>query len=120
MANHDGQFTIEALVTGFTPPVPATRDSTPGAVEVADRISRHWVSAHAGPLRAGAETHKREFCRMFHDTFNPYRPSVILWPRLSPEALERVTSLPIWDIAVQTEGRARLNMATYAGTLTDP
>jgi len=28
--------------------------------------------------------------------------------------------LPIWDIAVQTEGRARLNVATYAAGITNP
>jgi hypothetical protein len=29
-------------------------------------------------------------------------------------------NLPIWDIAVQTEGRARLNVASYAAVTTDP
>src|SRR5256885_12063195 len=27
---------------------------------------------------------------------------------------------PIWDIAVQTEGRARLNVASYAAVTSDP
>ena len=36
------------------------------------------------------------------------------------EARERLVSLPIWDIAVQTEGRARLNVATYAAVIADP
>ena len=56
---------------------------------------------------------------MFHETFNPYKPSVIDWPRLDPPALERLTSLPIWDIAVQTEGKARLRMQCYAASLRD-
>ena len=56
---------------------------------------------------------------MFHETFNPYKPSVIDWPRLDPAALERLTSLPIWDIAVQTEGKARLRMQHYAASLPD-
>jgi len=120
MANHDDQFTTEALVPGFTPPVPPIKRPTPDAIEAADRISRFWTSTLAGPLSAGSEAHKHEFSRMFRDTFNPYRPSVIFWPKLGSEALERLTSLPIWDIAVQTEGRARLNMATYAGTIRDP
>jgi hypothetical protein len=34
--------------------------------------------------------------------------------------LRRVTSLPIWDIAVRTEGRARLRFASYAATLKIP
>jgi hypothetical protein len=57
---------------------------------------------------------------MFHDTFNPYRPSIIDWPRLSPGALARLTGLPIWDIAVQTEGKARLRMLSYGESLGDP
>ena len=57
---------------------------------------------------------------MFHDTFNTYRPSIIDWPNLSPDALARLTSLPIWDIAVQTEGKARLRMLTYGESLADP
>jgi hypothetical protein len=56
---------------------------------------------------------------MFRETFNPYRPSVIEWPELPADALERLTSLPIWDIAVQTEGKARLRMAAYAGQVKD-
>ena len=45
---------------------------------------------------------------------------MIDWPRLDDEARNRLVSLPIWDIAVQTEGRARLNVATYAATASDP
>lgn len=56
---------------------------------------------------------------MFRETFNPYRPSVIEWPRLDEEARRRITSLPIWDIAVQTEGKARLHMANYARCIAD-
>ncbi len=57
---------------------------------------------------------------MFHETFNPYRPCVIAWPKLSPTALQRVTSLPIWDVAVHTESRARLRFAVYANSIGDP
>jgi hypothetical protein len=57
---------------------------------------------------------------MFHETFNPYKPSVIPWPELDTEALTRLTSLPIWDIAVQTEGKARLRMLSYSAALRDP
>jgi hypothetical protein len=31
-----------------------------------------------------------------------------------------VTSLPIWDIAVQTEGRASIRVSTYAASVDDP
>jgi hypothetical protein len=63
---------------------------------------------------------KRLACRMFRETFNPYKPSVIDWPKLPPEARDRLVNLPIWDIAVHTEGKARLRMLSYAHTLADP
>ena len=86
----------------------------------ADHAARHWAGDDPGPVQLGSEAHKRAFCRMFHETFNPYKPSVIDWPKLDAEALARLTSLPIWDIAVQTEGKARLRMLAYAAALRDP
>jgi len=73
-----------------------------------------------GPIRVGSEAHKRLFCSTLLDTFDPYKPAVIDWPELDTEARERLVSLPIWDIAVQTEGRARLNVASYAAVTSDP
>ncbi|TCS32026.1 hypothetical protein EDC15_11360 [Acetobacter aceti NBRC 14818] len=90
------------------------------AVEQADYRARHWSSSIPGPLKPGSPEHKRAMADMFRETFNPYRPSVINWPKLEPDALRRVTSLPIWDIAVQTEGKARLRMAAYARMIDDP
>lgn len=86
----------------------------------ADHAARHWQWPNSGPLPIGSDAHRDAICRMFFDTFNPYRPSVIDWPELSHEAKARLTSLPIWDIAVQTEGKARLRMQAYAQSLTDP
>ena len=74
----------------------------------------------AGPIRLGSEAHKTLFCRTLLDTFNPYKPAVIDWPSLDSEARNRLVQLPIWDIAVQTEGRARLNVAAYAAVTSDP
>ena len=71
------------------------------------------------PIRRGSEAHKRLFCRTLLDTHNPYKPAVIDWPELERDARERLVSLPIWDIAVQTEGRARLNVASYAAVTAD-
>ena len=68
----------------------------------------------------GSDAHKTLFCRTLLDTFNPYRPAVIDWPALEASERERLVSLPIWDIAVQTEGRARLNVASYAPAVRDP
>ena len=70
-------------------------------------------------IRRGSEAHKALFCRTLLDTFNPYKPAIIDWPALDDESRERLVSLPIWDIAVQTEGRARLNVASYAAVTRD-
>lgn len=89
-------------------------------IEAADRAARTWRWPDPRPLRPGSEEHKQAVCRMFRETFNPYKPAVIDWPKLDPAALERLTRLPIWNIAVQTEGKARLRMAAYASSLPDP
>ena len=73
-----------------------------------------------GPIRLGSEEHKRLFCKTLLDTFNPYKPAVIDWPKLDKETENRITSLPIWDIAVQTENRAGLYVASYAEEINDP
>ncbi|HWU26727.1 MAG TPA: hypothetical protein VN154_10030 [Rhizomicrobium sp.] len=72
-----------------------------------------------GPIRFGSDEHKRLFCKTLLDTHNPYRPSVIDWPKLDKEAERRITSLPIWDIAVQTENRAGLYVSSYAEEIGD-
>jgi hypothetical protein len=89
-------------------------------IAAADHAARHWQSQVAGPLIPGTPIHKAETARMFRDTFNPYKPTIIDWPRLDPEARDRLITLPIWDIAVQTEGKARIRMLSYAHSLTDP
>jgi hypothetical protein len=78
------------------------------------------ASAPGEPFRLGSPQHLAAFCRMLLDTHNPYKPAVMDWPTLEPEARDRLVALPIWDIAVQTEGRARLHVATYANLVTDP
>src|SRR5215472_11412282 len=93
---------------------------TDAAAARADHALRHWKFRHQARMRIGSEDHKQMFCRMLLETHNPYKPAVIDWPPLAPDALKRLTSLPIWDIAVQTEGRASIRVATYAATLKDP
>ncbi len=93
---------------------------TAAAVAAADHDARHWQAEDPDPIRIGSARHKQLVCRMFRDTFNPYKPSIIDWPLLSPEARDRLVGLPIWDIAVQTEGKARLRMLSYAHSLSDP
>ncbi|MBX6375332.1 MAG: ferritin-like domain-containing protein [Acetobacteraceae bacterium] len=89
-------------------------------VTAADRTARHWTGTPPGPIRLGSEEHKALFCRMLLETHNPYKPRVLDWPKLDPEAHARLTGLPIWDIAVQTEGRAALRVLDYAATVADP
>ncbi len=92
----------------------------PLEVANADRIARFWRSDEVGELRAGGQRHKQAVCRMFRETFNPYKPTIIDWPKLDDDAKQRLVSLPIWDIAVQTEGRARRRMLSYAYSQPDP
>ena len=72
------------------------------------------------PIRLGSDEHKDLFCRTLLSTFNPYKPAVIDWPKLDEETLARLTSLPIWDIAVQTEEKASRRVQAYADGVTDP
>jgi hypothetical protein len=90
------------------------------AVANADRAARLWTATDPGPIRRGSEGHKTAFCRMLLETHNPYRPSIIDWPQLEPEARDRLVGLPIWDIAVQTEGKARLRVWSYSRIIQDP
>jgi hypothetical protein len=94
--------------------------SASSIVAEAEFASRHWHWLAPGSLPIGSAEHRDAVCRMFRETFNPYRPSIIDWPKLSDDALARLTGLPIWDIAVQTEGKARLRMLAYGQSLTDP
>ncbi len=87
-------------------------------IEAADQAARHW--RFAGDWQPGDTRQCQAFCRMLLDTFNPYKPAVIDWPVLDADARQRLISLPIWDIAVQTEGRARRRILSYARTVADP
>src|SRR3954469_21675232 len=71
-------------------------------------------------FRIGSEEHKHAFCRMLLDTFDPYKPAVIDWPELEPDALARITGLPFWTIAVETEDRASAHIGAQAKITADP
>ncbi|MDE2466428.1 MAG: ferritin-like domain-containing protein [Alphaproteobacteria bacterium] len=73
-----------------------------------------------GPVRLGSEAHKNLFCHTLLATFDPYRPALIDWPTLPEDTQRKVVSLPIWDIAVQTEGKAGLRVAAYGEMVGDP
>ncbi len=93
---------------------------TQSEIDAADRDARIWQFPGAGPLPIGSDLHREAACRMFRETFNPYKPSVIAWPVLDADALQRLTSLPIWDIAVSTENKASARMQAYADATQDP
>jgi len=67
----------------------------------------------------GSLEHKRLFCSVLLDAFDPYRPAVIDWPSVPPAALERLKSLPIWDVAVETEENAGARMQALADATAD-
>ncbi|WP_376087498.1 ferritin-like domain-containing protein [Roseomonas sp. CCTCC AB2023176] len=99
-------------------------DSVPldsARARAADHTARHWTFDETpGPVTVGTDQHMRMFARMLLETHNPYKPRVLDWPPLDAEAHARLTGLPIWDIAVQTEGRAALRVLDFAATIADP
>jgi hypothetical protein len=82
--------------------------------------SKWPLPAQAAAIALGSEAHKVLFSRTLLDTFDPYRPAVLDWPRLDASSQARLTSLPIWDIAVQTENKAGATMQNYADIVADP
>jgi len=67
-----------------------------------------------GAIQVGSEAHLRLFCLELLETHDPYEPAVIDWPPLDERTRQHIVSLPIWDMAVQTEGRAGLHVRTFA------
>jgi hypothetical protein len=72
------------------------------------------------PIRLGSEAHKALFCDALLSTHDPYKPAVIDWPQLDEATRQRIVSLPIWDIAVQTEEKAGWNVRVYGERVSDP
>jgi hypothetical protein len=89
-------------------------------IAAADETARRWAAPERGAIRPGSDAHKTAFCRLLLETHNPYKPAVIDWPHLDPEARDRLVALPIWDIAVQTEGKAKTRVLSYAEEVADP
>lgn len=67
-----------------------------------------------GRIRLGSEDHLRLFCLELLETHDPYRPAITDWPKLDKQTRDKLVALPIWDIAVETEGKASLNVRSYA------
>ena len=99
--------------------------SPPDAILTSNRWrSRRPVSRHRRRRARGSgwarPTISGCLSRMMLDSHDAYRPALIHWPELAPETRDRIVSLPIWDIAVQTEGRASMNVKTFNEQVDDP
>ncbi len=79
-----------------------------------------WTWDHSGRVTIGSEEHKVMFCRMLLDTYDPYKPAELAWPTLSGDTLARITALPFWSIAVETEDKAAAHVAAQAKLTSDP
>ncbi len=84
-----------------------------------DKLGR-TVPEQSTPIPLGSEAHKVLFCKALLDTFDPFKPAIADWPALSEADRQRLVSLPIWNMAVQTEGKASTNVASYAKGISDP
>jgi hypothetical protein len=71
-------------------------------------------------IRLGSPAHKALFCNTLLASHDPYKPAVIDWPKLDEVTRGRIVSLPIWDIAVQTEEKAGMNVRAYGEVVKDP
>lgn len=71
-----------------------------------DRSPGQRTFAGFACVKHGSDAHKHMLRRMLPETHDPYKPAVIHWPALSPDALGRPCLLPIRDVAVQAAGRA--------------
>ena len=78
------------------------------------------ASENLPPFRIGSPEHKKSFCSVLIDLFDPYKPSILAWPKLADDAKKRLMGLPFWDIAVVTEGYASSRMQAMADTVRDP
>lgn len=99
------------------PIAPTEIASSEQDVVAADQRARFWEFPESGPITIGSEAHYRMFTALLGATYNPYKPAVLDWPKLEPDTLKRIVSLPIWDIAVQTEIKAAARIAFYSKTV---
>lgn len=77
-------------------------------------------NADSTSFRIGSDEHKRAFCNVLTGYFDPYKPSILAWPKLSQDAEKRLTGLPFWDVAVETEGYAASRMQAMSDRCVDP
>jgi hypothetical protein len=88
-------------------------------VATADFNSRNWTYAKPGAIKTGSPEHLEMLTQLLGATYNPYKPAVLDWPVLEPDTKKRITSLPIWDMAVQAENKAGARIEFFAQTVKD-
>ena len=93
-------------------------DSEPSPPPISTRGT--GISRRPAASARAIATHFAMLTQLLKATYNPYKPAVLDWPKLEPETLARITSLPIWDIAVQTEIKASMRIEAFAATITRP
>jgi hypothetical protein len=101
-------------------PLRRASDAKDGTSKQSTPEMRTAEACPADKIVIGSEQHKALFCRMLLDTFSPYKPEQISWPQLDANSRQLLSALPIWDIAVQTEGKACLRVLSYGETIDDP
>ncbi len=73
-----------------------------------------------GRSNPGSEQHKQLFCKTFIETHDPYDAAAIVFPEIDPASRTRLTALPIWDEAVNTERETAGKVQRMAEVETDP
>jgi len=68
----------------------------------------------------GSPEHREVLARFFLDTYVDYTPEDIAWPKLSGDALAKLTGLPFWQEAVATENVTSHTVAAAAVIEPDP
>ena len=68
----------------------------------------------------GSEAHKTLFCQTFIETHRVFEPAALPWPTLDETSIDRLRSIPFWDVALRAERNAGTMVSRFAETLSDP
>ena len=68
----------------------------------------------------GSEAHKTLFCQTFIQTHRVFEPAALPWPTLDETSIDRLRSIPFWDVALRAERNAGIMVSRFAETLSDP
>jgi hypothetical protein len=68
----------------------------------------------------GSEAHKTLFCQTFIETHRVFEPAALPWPTLDETSIDRLRSIPFWDVALRAERNAGIMVSRFAETVTDP